>query len=732
MADNELIINIIGDASKLKDATDATKEQLKNAGDSVKMLGDLIGITIPDAIKDMLASSELIGPALDAAFAPLAVISLGMAIYNATQKAKEHEEELEKLADEALNDAGSIAQFGEQLRISNLRLEDQIRIAQRRPAQNGLKIALAEASQQADQLTASIQKAIDADNELLQSQAQGLLSRIFLGSDDEQKLKNEVAERYAAFREQLKELDAQTNRDKLDNTKEVANDRQKYEDKRAELARYLKDVQTQIDNARAERIKALEAGGEQTPNLNTGGTDVSPALGKDQAIAQAASEWKDLQSVLTTLRGTMATASTAAKNLKENVQLKIAPGPVIVPLDDVIHRHNKILTAQQLENNAVKDEVPLAQALAAANIPNAKAVQQQAEFSQKYAENSARVAQAGRDIKDKQTEHNAALAVALGYTTQEKADAEALSEVEKDKSTALTEANNRLTEQRAIVKQLGIDTMNGMLGSPEQKAAFQKAVLDYQKLKIEELNLEKKYDDQIAALQLKLANTFSAQFRKQLLSWQEINKELGQTFQTTLNGLNSSMASFITTGKANWKQLASSAIESIVQIGLQYAESQLLMAIMGKGAADSETKTKASSGLAQVEIAADVAMANAYAANAALPAVAAAMATAAGTAVRAFGAPITAMAAKSSAGGDWRVDADRLNFIHKDETILPAGIAGKLRSMVEGGTAGSGLTVVVNHSVSAVDAASFQGHIRRHSNMIANEITRALKRKGTR
>jgi len=91
-----------------------------------------------------------------------------------------------------------------------------------------------------------------------------------------------------------------------------------------------------------------------------------------------------------------------------------------------------------------------------------------------------------------------------------------------------------------------------------------------------------------------------------------------------------------------------------------------------------------------------------------------------------------ALAVKASAGGDWQVDRDRLNFVHKDETILPAGIAGKLRSMVESVSSNSGVTVVVNHSVSAVDAASFQGHIRRHSNMIANEVTRALKRKGAR
>ena len=67
-------------------------------------------------------------------------------------------------------------------------------------------------------------------------------------------------------------------------------------------------------------------------------------------------------------------------------------------------------------------------------------------------------------------------------------------------------------------------------------------------------------------------------------------------------------------------------------------------------------------------------------------------------------------------------------LLHKDEKIIPASKSGT-GDRVDGI---GGITVVVNHSVSAVDAASFQGHIRRHSNMIANEVTRALKRKGAR
>ena len=96
MADNELVIRITGDVSKLKEATDAAKQQIDSAGKSVDMLADFIGVKVPDGIKQMLTSCEFIGPALEAAFAPLAVIALGLAIFEATEKAKKHREELEK------------------------------------------------------------------------------------------------------------------------------------------------------------------------------------------------------------------------------------------------------------------------------------------------------------------------------------------------------------------------------------------------------------------------------------------------------------------------------------------------------------------------------------------------------------------------------------------------------------------------------------------------------------
>jgi hypothetical protein len=664
MADNEFPITFTGDASKLEDATNAAKEHLKQAGESVDMLGDLIGVKIPSAIKDMLASSELIAPALDAAFAPLALISLGVALVDATDK-------ISKFVGEALTGAGDLRKFDDQLKAENKTLEEYARKTK-------------EATRALELLNAPDQKARNALKLQFQIEDQGGSAAKL-----EELLKTKTAELQELMRKPITVAvgDAATG------------------------------MQTEIETL----VSATRQGEEDIEQLSS----AIRLLGARQkeAAAEEALTNKQNQNDLDRESAQRAAAASqqAAIAAQQSARRAAAAAEEQKFFDAALHRHNKILTAKELENKAAKDEVTTEQALALANVTNLKAVQQQAEFGQKNAENSAKIAQLGRDINDKQAEHNAALAVALGYTTQGKADAQALATVEKDKTTAVAEANNRLTAQQAIVKQLGIDTMYGMLGSPEQKAAYQKATLDFQKLKIEELNIEKKYDDQIAALRLKLANTSSSQLRRQLLEWQDVNKQLTQSFMQMINGFNSSLAAFVVTGTGNWKQLAANAIQSIIQIELQYEESKHAAAIqdaihaalhkvLNAGRAHSSAATAAAGTLADVP----------YPMN--IPASGEVLAIGEGYAAGAM----------SSAGGDWRVDNDRLNFVHKDETILPAGIAGKLRNMVEGGATSGGVTVVVNHSVSAVDAASFQGHIRRHGNMIANEVTRALKRKGVR
>jgi hypothetical protein len=665
MPDNEVPIKITGDASSLKDATDAAKKHLKQAGESVEMLGDLIGVKVPSAIKDMLASSALIAPALDAAFAPLAIISLGVAFIDATDK-------ISKFVGEALTGAGGLRKFDEQLKAENKTLEEYARKTK-------------EATRALELLNAPDQKARNALKLQFQIEDQGGSAAKL-----EELLKTKTAE--------LQELLHKT-------TTETVGDA-------------ATGMQTEVETL----ASATRQGQEDIEQLSS--AILLLGARQKEAAAEEALTNKQNQNDLdreSAQRKALESQQAAAAE-QQSARRAAAAAEVQKSFEDALHRHNKILTAKELETQAAKEDAKAAEALARYHEQQVKSTQQEAALAEKGAENNAKIEQLQRDITDNQAKHNAALSVALGYTTQEKADAQALGTLEKDKSSALDGINSRLTAQQAIVKQLGIDTMYGMLGSPEQKAALQKAVLDYQKLKIDELNIEKKYDDQIAGLQLKLANTSTAQLRKQMLQWQNVHQEMANQFMTSLNSMNQSLTSFVVTGQGSWKNLASSAIESMVSMVLKYEESKAIMEILD---ALGLTKKKISNA-AEAHSSANTASANTladvpYPLN--IPAAALVLSVGEGLAVDAM----------SSAGGEWRVDRDRLNFVHANETILPAGIAGKLRNMVEGGaSSGGGVTVVVNHSVSAVDSTSFQGHIRRHGNMIANEVTRALKRKGVR
>jgi hypothetical protein len=84
----------------------------------------------------------------------------------------------------------------------------------------------------------------------------------------------------------------------------------------------------------------------------------------------------------------------------------------------------------------------------------------------------------------------------------------------------------------------------------------------------------------------------------------------------------------------------------------------------------------------------------------------------------------------SAAGGFYEVDSDQLALIHKNEMVLPAGIADRLRNTVSsGGGSGAGVNVNVYHNVNAIDAASFKETIKQHGNMIGNEVAKILKKR---
>jgi lambda family phage tail tape measure protein len=187
------------------------------------------------------------------------------------------------------------------------------------------------------------------------------------------------------------------------------------------------------------------------------------------------------------------------------------------------------------------------------------------------------------------------------------------------------------------------------------------------------------------------------------------------------------MSKFIVEGKADWKQFATSAIEQFVEMGLQWAIQQAFMAALNKLTAqqsqddDEEAlAVKSSSNVAEAISDAAVAAAGAFAYYSAFaPELAGEFAAAQ------FAEGMTWAGIAGFARGGL-VPATGLALVHQGERILPASMSGKGFDDVPGG----GLTVVVNHSVNAIDADSFQKVIRRHGNLIGNEVARVLKKRG--
>ena len=207
----------------------------------------------------------------------------------------------------------------------------------------------------------------------------------------------------------------------------------------------------------------------------------------------------------------------------------------------------------------------------------------------------------------------------------------------------------------------------------------------------------------------------------------------------SISGLLKGTESFSKAWQNMWSDMVISMVQKLADMMLKWIEHHVAMLVIhttekeGEVAADASAAAESkgislADAIAKIHHSAAAAASRVYEAEAPLgPVIAGLLAAGTYTAVLGFGA----MA--SAEGGQYYVPNNQLTMLHPQEMVLPAGIANQMRTVIGGGgNGGGGVTVVVNHSVSAVDAASFQGHIRRHSNMIANEVTRALKRKGAR
>jgi hypothetical protein len=238
-----------------------------------------------------------------------------------------------------------------------------------------------------------------------------------------------------------------------------------------------------------------------------------------------------------------------------------------------------------------------------------------------------------------------------------------------------------------------------------KQSLYDKDSTEYTRL---EAQIQKVHDKTALAIQKVDQTTIKQQEKR----WQDLAK----TISSSISGaLNSWIQGSQTLSQA-WAKMA----EDMAMKFISSLEQQLVEFVVMSATKESVDEAQAKkSGLRAAYDAAKKAWA--WASDKISPFVAPVIAAATFAGVEAFG---------SAEGGQYIVPGNQLTMLHRNEMVLPAGVADRMRGVIEGGGGGGGVTVVVNHSVNAVDAESFQQVIRRHGNIIGNEVARVLKKRG--
>jgi hypothetical protein len=686
MADNEVSLKFTGDSSGAEAASKRTKDEVDKATDSLKILDDLLGVKIPESISKMLAESELIGPALDAAFAPLAVITLGVAIFDLTEKLKKEREELEKTKAETLNEALAVNQYASALQTNNLKLQDQLAILQKKPPTNGVKLAMEEGRKATADLVDEFTKAIDKLDELLQKQKQGFWDRLMNGDNGS----NDVIDKAHEFKIAIDDLSQQMNTAAaLGHQKEAADYKTSLDKKQAEFRRYIADQQKALAAKKATGIDTLTKSDESVASGPNGETQVRDALSLADATKQVNEQYRDEQRILNDLtiyaeRQSAASAQVAKKN---SLSLQIAKA--------------EAQKAKAEFEKDQKDKVSTVDASTRAIVAIDESASKQtmaADFAAIKAENDAVIKAANEQFQTWDE----------GYKGQ--------IEVSKIASEAKIQLITQDFEKGKITQQQEIAAI---AQEKERELEIEKltqqkrwALWDGDKKKQQEV--QNQIDKIIAQSKLVQTKAVTDGLKAQEQQYKQLFSQIGSALSSNVVDVLKGTETIAQGFQKMYQSLISGLLDYVAKKAEKKLEEWAIEELFGKKKAAQNTGQAASN----VGVAASEALASVpWPFN-----------IAAAAETEGVGAAFEAQASVPFyAQGTNFVPQDGLAYLHKGEAVIPAGKQG---SGYSGGI--GGITVVVNHSVSAVDAASFQGHIRRHSNMIANEVTRALKRKGVR
>lgn len=760
MPDNEIPIKITGDSSSLKQATDDVQDQLEKAGKSVEILGDLIGVKVPDSIKEMLATSELIGPALSEAFAPLTAITFGIELFEKlSEKIKAVTNDMagwdasaqQMYADLAKNNQ-AILKFNEGLEIQKLHL-NEIGKGGSALIQQQMQNTDAEAQILVGRL-ANLNKELDKMHGTHQES-----STIGIGPDQVEYVE-EVKNTAGKTSEELKQWD--------ERTKEIQKEMTGIQNRMAEIKAI--DKPGQDAELKVAQMKEAISAGEQTFAAKRQQAQAERQLAIDTAHTQLE------QGKITAAQEEEIIRSTYAKERDETIQylrqrealllsdttktgaekkaiidstaaeIRAAQAKYhdeTIKLDGADAAKKKAMKRQELEDSitmAQEDEkvteANLANELAHHKITKQQEIALSAEAKQKELQQEVGYLQQVQALYEKGSKEWEALQVRITKIQDQqkiirlKAEAEEVKAAEEERQAQARKFENAISAAQDEERVTEATLANELAHHKITKQQEIQAVAD---AKQKELQQEIDYLKQTQALYDEGSKDWDAIQRKitKIQADQKVIRQKAQAdeaktaeeqWQKVVSGMQSTFSSFtqgIISGHQSISQSWDKMVDGITSKFIEGLQRQLVEMIIQ--AATKDSVDEAYYAKSSLRAAYDTAhKAFDWATQYVGPVLAMPVAMAAFAAAESLG---------SAEGGQYYVPNNQLTMLHPQEMVLPAGIANQMRSVIGSGGSGGGATVIVNHTVQAVDASSFQQHIRRHSNMIANEVTRALKRK---
>jgi hypothetical protein len=284
-------------------------------------------------------------------------------------------------------------------------------------------------------------------------------------------------------------------------------------------------------------------------------------------------------------------------------------------------------------------------------------------------------------------------------------------------------AFQRIADIQTEIKQLE-KLRDAAIAKGQSTLAFDAAIANAQKQR------QKDLADELIATG-RLGNVFKGTMLQMAEEGKQWQVGLANTFKQTMGGLNSSLAAFAVTGQGNFRQLAVSALESFIQIGLAWVESKIMMAaanaIFGDSQSQQTTQTIAQNA-AMALSAAGLSAANTLAATSAvfLPPVPEALSAAA------FATGLTYAGFAAAERGAILPNHEMLVNTHPEEMILPQHISNFIVNAASNASGGGGTQ---NHfhyvdakAIHVMDATGLDRVLTRHNEVVKKHIQETVRR----